>query len=72
MALGNLGRSVDRGDVAPRLQPRRIGAEPHGAAEIAVRAALLERIAPEPFRHQADNRRGSRAELGRIRFLDPA
>src|SRR5437763_4774060 len=30
VALRNLGFSIDRGDMASRLQARRVGAEPHG------------------------------------------
>ena len=51
---------------------RRIGAEPHGAAEIAVGAALLQFVALDPFGHQADDRLLGRAELGRVGLLDAA
>src|SRR5690606_22702452 len=45
-------------------------AEPHGAAEVAGRPALLEHVALEPFGHQADDRLLRLAELGRGRVLD--
>ena len=51
---------------------RRIGAEAHGAAEVAALAALLELVAPHPFRHQADDGLGRLAELGRARLVDAA
>src|SRR5215470_7017805 len=56
----------------PAAAPERggISAEPHGAAEIAVLAALLQLVAAQPFRHQADHRLRRRTELGRIGLLD--
>ena len=56
----------------PRCEHRRIGAEPHGAAEIAVGGALLQRVALQPFGHQADHRLGRRRELGRVGLGDAA
>src|SRR5882672_9386045 len=56
VALGNLTRAVvDGGDLAAALEYRRIGAEPHGAAEVAVDAAPLQLVALHPFGHQADD-----------------
>ncbi len=70
--LGDFGRTVDVGDAAAAREDRRISAEPHGAAEIAVGRALLERIALQPFGHQADYGLLGRTELGRIGVLDAA
>src|SRR5436190_8679214 len=64
VALGNLGRSVDLSDLASWLEPCRISAEPHRAAEIAVGPALLQCIAAQPLRPLPDPGRRSRAELG--------
>ena len=56
----------------PRCERRRIGAEPHGAAEVAVGRALLQRVALEPFGHQADHRLRRRREFGRVGLGDAA
>src|SRR5713101_5307273 len=72
VALGNLGRAVNLRHPAAALEHGRIGAEPHGAAEIAVEAARLRRVTLQPFRHQPDHGLARRAELGRIRLLDAA
>src|SRR6516225_9766735 len=71
VALGNLGRAVvDLRYPAAALEDRRIGAEAHGAAEIAVDAASLELVALHPLGHQTDHRFGGRTEFGRVRLLD--
>ena len=54
----------------PGARLRLIGAEPHGAAEIAAGGALLELVAAQPFGQQADDRLRRRAELGRVGVLD--
>ncbi len=56
----------------PRCEHGRIGAEPHGAAEVAAGSALLQLVALHPFGHQADHRIGGGAELRRVRILDAA
>ncbi len=56
----------------PPLEMRRVGAETHRAAEVAAVAALLELVAPHPFGHEADDRLGRLAELGRACPLDAA
>src|SRR5262245_28459440 len=73
VALGNLGGAIiDLVRAAAPLQQRRIGPEPHGAAEFAVDAAPLELVALHPLGHQADHRFRRGAELSRICFLDAA
>src|SRR5262245_64969890 len=73
VAPGNLGRvMVEPRYPAAALEHGRIGAEPHGAAEIAVDAALLQLVALHPFGHQPDHRLGRGAELGRVGLLDAA
>ncbi len=57
------------GDAAVAAQVRRVGAETHGAAEIAAVAALLELVALHPLGHQADDGLVRLAELGRARAL---
>src|SRR5579871_1644467 len=64
------GTAIDLRHPAAAPERRRVSAEPHGAAEIAVLAALLQLVAAEPFRHQADHRLRRRTELGRIGVLD--
>ena len=61
VALGDLRLAVDLGDLAALGQRGGIGAEPHGAAEVAVELALLQLVAAHPFRHQADHRLGRSA-----------
>src|SRR6201995_1373238 len=69
--LGDLrGAVIDLRDTAAAPERSRISAEPHGAAEIAALAALLQLIAAQPFRHQADHRLRRRAELGGVGVLD--
>src|SRR5262249_13673142 len=73
VALGNLGCAVvNLRYPAAALKDRRIGAEAHGAAEIAVHTARLEFVALHPLGHQSDHRLGSRTEFGRVCFLDAA
>src|SRR5208283_4075626 len=70
MALRNIEPAVNLSDARSFPQPRRIGAEPHRAAHVAARAPLLELIAAQPFREQADDRLGARPEFRRVRAFD--
>src|SRR6185312_223713 len=71
MTLRNFGgTAIDLGHPAAALENRGISAEPHGAAEIATLRPLLQLIAAQPFRHQADQRLFRRPELGGIGLLD--
>src|SRR5258705_3928097 len=73
VALRNLGRAVvDLRYPAAALKDRRIGAEAHGAAEIALDTASLELVALHPLGHQTDHRFGGRTEFARVRLLDAA
>src|SRR5262249_6534514 len=73
VALGNLGCTVvNLRYPAAALKNRRIGAKPHGAAEIAMHTAGLEFVAFHPLGHQSDHRLGSRTEFGGVCFLDAA
>src|SRR5260370_30271512 len=72
VALRDFARPIDVGDAGAALEQRRIGAEPHGAAEIAIPRASLQLVALEPLGHQADHRLARRAELARVRLLDAA
>src|SRR5262245_64276092 len=71
MTLRDPEVAIDLGDAASRLQHGLVGTEPHGAAEIAAGAALLELVAAHPLGHQADHRLGGRSELGGGCFFDP-
>src|SRR5258705_8968507 len=71
VAFRNLGRAaIDFRHPAAALQLSRIRAKPHGAAEITGFRALLQLVAAQPFRHQADQRLLGRTELGGVRLLD--
>src|SRR5262245_14207666 len=70
VALGDAGRAIDFGDLAALGEHSIIGAEPHGAAEIAVRLPLLQLLALHPFGHEADDGFLRRAELRRARPFD--
>src|SRR5262245_64572791 len=65
VAFRDAGRAIDLGDLAAFGEHRVIGAEPHGAAEIAVRLPLLQLLALHPFGHEADHGLLRRAELRR-------
>src|SRR5687767_9823452 len=67
--LGDRGLAIDVGDRAARLQDRLVGAEAHGAAEIAAGGAFLELVAAHPFGHQADHRLRAGTELRRAGVL---
>src|SRR5690348_18447353 len=70
VALADLrGAAIDLADPAAARQHRRIGAEPHRAAEIAAGLALLQRVAAHPLGHETDHRMLARPELGRARTL---
>src|SRR3989337_2723937 len=71
VTLGDVGRAVDLGDIAALGEHGLVGAEPHRAAEIAVRLAQLQLVALHPFGHQSNHRLAGRAELGRTRPPDP-
>src|SRR5262245_30194945 len=70
VALRDAGRAVDLGGLAALGEHRVISAEPHGAAEIAVRLPLLQFLALHPFGHEADDGLLGRAELRRARPFD--
>ena len=72
VALGDFGRAVNCPDLAAARQQSGIRAEPHGAAEIAAGAALLQLVAFHPFGHQADHRLARGAEFRGIGVLDAA
>ena len=71
VALADHVRAVDRADDAVAVELGRIGAEPHGAAEVAAGGALLQPLLAHPFGDQADDRLGGLAELGGRRLADP-
>src|ERR1700686_696452 len=52
VALGDFSSPVDLRHLAARLQHGRIGAEPHGAAEVAAGTALLQLVTLHPLGHQ--------------------
>src|SRR5499427_3665363 len=72
VALGDFSRAINLRHSAYAGQDRIISAKPHGAAEVAARAALLQLIAFEPFGHQSDHRLGRLAELRGIGVFDAA
>ena len=66
MALLDRRRAaIDLPGQRPLHEAGRIGAEPHGAAQIAAGLAPHELIALRPFGQQADDRRLAGAEFGR-------
>src|SRR5216684_2611984 len=72
MALADLRRAaVDLADAAAAREHRLVGAEPHGAAEIAAGLTLLQHVAAHPLGHEPDHRVLARPELGRARALEP-
>jgi hypothetical protein len=71
VALADVGRAVDGGDMAVAGQRRFVGAQPHGAAEVAVLATLLEALPAHPLGDEADDRLLGLAELGRARAPQP-
>ena len=64
VSLLDLRRAIQRGDVAVAVEHSGIGAEPHRAAKVAPRRALLEAALTHPFGDQANDRLGRFAELG--------
>src|SRR6202030_701379 len=72
VALGNIDLAVNIRHATAAFQQRRIGAKPHGAAEVAADAPLLQLVALEPFRHQADYGLRRRAEFAGVRLGDAA
>src|SRR5262245_16538209 len=72
MALGYFGRAVNLRHTAAACEYRIIGAKAHGAAKVAARAALLQLVALEPFRHQANPGLARGTECGGVRFFDAA
>src|SRR5690606_6555636 len=63
--------AVDLRDMAVAGKLRLVGAEPHGAAEIALGRTLLQPFLAHPFGDDADHRLVGRAELGRGSRLVP-
>src|SRR6478672_9999851 len=57
--------AVDGANDAIAVELGRIGAQPHGAAEVAVGGALLKPLLAHPLGDHSDHRLRSRAELGR-------
>src|SRR4029078_3200541 len=72
MAFGNFGRPIYLRYAAAAREHCIVGAKPHGTAEIAARAPLLQLVALEPLPHQADDRVGCRAEFCRVGIIDAA
>src|SRR5262245_4212734 len=73
VALGTLGGAVvNLRYPAAALKDGRVGAQPHGAAEIAMQTAGLEFVALHPLGHQTNHWFGGRTEFGRVCFLDAA
>src|SRR5512144_2404175 len=72
MAFGNFSRPIYLRYATATREYCIVGAKPHGAAEIAACAPLLQLVTLEPLRHQADDRFGCRAELCRVGILDTA
>ncbi len=72
VALRDSARPVDGGDVAVGAEHGFIGAQAHGAAEIALGvAALLEAFGAHPFGDQADHGLLRLAEFGAARAFEP-
>ena len=70
VALADLGRcAVDRRTWLPGSSDAGIGAEAHGAAQVAVGLRRSTVVAAGPFGHQADDRVVARPELGRAGAL---
>ena len=72
MALRYLRRTINLRHAAAAREHRIVSAKTHCAAEIAARAALLQLVTLEPFRHQPDDGFGRCAELCRVGTLDAA
>ena len=64
MAFLDMGCAVDGSNPAIGIQCGGLSAETHCATEIPLGGALLELVAPHPFRHQTDERCRARPELG--------
>src|SRR6476619_6525627 len=65
VAFADLVATVDRPDYAVAVQLGRIGAEPHGAAEVTAGCALLQTFLTHPLGDHADHRLRRVTELGR-------
>src|SRR5689334_3448432 len=63
--------AVDRADDAVAVELRRIGAEPHRAAEVAAGGSLLKAPLTHPLGDHSDHRLRSLSELGRRSLRDP-
>src|SRR5258707_2750075 len=72
VAFENFRCAVNLRHAATARKHRFISAEPHGAAKITARGALLEFVAFQPFGHQTDNGLTRCTELSRVRLLDTA
>src|SRR4029079_937812 len=70
VALADQILAVNRMDDAVAVEPGGIGAQPHGAAEVAAGRALLQSFLAHPLGDHADDRLGRVAEFGGRGFLD--
>ena len=70
VALRYLTRPINLADTAAGSEQRRVGAKPHGAAEVAGFRAFFQLVAAQPFGHQPDQWLGRRPEFGGIGILD--
>src|SRR6516225_6055924 len=64
MVLADVAAAIDLRDAAFFIEHRIIGTQAHGAAEIAARLPLLERVAAHPLGHEADDWMIAETELG--------
>src|SRR3990167_2345240 len=71
MALADHVLTIDLVRHGPWAEVRRIGAEPHRAAEVARRISLFDLVTLDPFGHQADHRILARSELRRRGAFEP-
>src|SRR3974390_3402762 len=71
LPLGDFSLAVYFIDPTAAFEHSRVGAEPHGAAEITARAANLQLVSLHPFGHQPDHGMRRSAEFGRVGVLDP-
>ena len=70
MALGDMGSAIDVGHAAAPRQLGGIGAQPHGAAQVALSGARLGVVALDPLGHHANHRLAGRTEFGGGGVLD--
>src|SRR5262245_15229433 len=72
MAFGDFGFAVNLRHAAAAAEDGIVGPEPHRSTEITACGALLQFVALEPLRHQADNRLACVTELRGVRTFDSA